>query len=91
LEGIEFINIFVKKILMVKKEIIWLVSEISAILGESISNTQENVYVWSKDSGDIILDTKKKEIKIVDRLDLDVKTYYAIIGFASIKDMIITK
>ncbi len=76
---------------MVKKEIIWLVSEISAILGESISNTQENVYVWSKDSGDIILDTKKKEIKIVDRLDLDVKTYYAIIGFASIKDMIITK
>jgi hypothetical protein len=91
LEGIEFITIFVKKILMVKKEIIWLVSEISAILGESISNTQENVYVWSKDSGDIILDTKKKEIKIVDRLDLDVKTYYAIIGFASIKGMIITK
>ncbi len=76
---------------MVKKEIIWLVSEISAILGESISNTQENVYIWCKDSGDIILDTKKKEIKIVDRLDLDVKTYYAIIGFASIKDMIITK
>ena len=75
---------------MEKKEIIWLVSEISALLGDSLSTSQDYLYVWSKDSGDIILNTKKKEIEIVDRLDLDVKTYYALIGFASIKGMTIT-
>lgn len=75
---------------MEKKEIIWLVSEISALLGDSLSTSQDYLYVWSKDSGDIILNTKKKEIEIVDRLDLDVKTYYALIGFASMKGMAIT-
>ena len=75
---------------MERKEIIWIVSEISALLGDSLSTMQDNLYVWSKDSGDIILNTKKKEIQIVDRLDLDVKTYYALIGFASMKGMTIT-
>lgn len=74
---------------MERKEIIWLVSEISALLGDSLSTMQDNLYVWSKDSGDIILNTKKKEIQIVDRLDLDVKTYYALIGFASMKGIAI--
>lgn len=75
---------------MEKKEIIWLVSEISALLGDSLSTSQDYLYVWSKDSGDIILNTKKKEIEIVDCLDLDVKTYYALIGFASMKGISIT-
>jgi hypothetical protein len=61
---------------------IWLVSEISAFLGEGLSTSQKNLFVWVTDKAEIVLDTDKKEIRFVD-CELDMKTYFAIVGLAS--------
>lgn len=73
---------------MKTNDIIWLVSSISAFLGEGLSTTQGELYVWDlKNSygeyeGEIVLDTKEKEIQFVDCSFLDTKTYYALVGLA---------
>jgi hypothetical protein len=67
---------------MKTNNIIWLVSEISAFLGEGLSTTQGELYVWGITKGEIVLDTKEKEIQFVD-CELDSKTYFAIVGLAS--------
>jgi hypothetical protein len=72
---------------MKTNDIIWLVSEISAFVGQGLSTTQGELYVWDlidkndKYKGEVVLDTKNKEIQFVD-YDLDTKTYFAIVGLA---------
>jgi hypothetical protein len=72
---------------MKTNDIIWAVSEISAFIGQGLSQTQDGHYVWDiinkkgKYEGYVVLDTKEKEIKFVD-CNLDSKTYFAIVGFA---------
>ena len=73
---------------MKTNDIIWLVSSISAFLGQGISLTQRELYVWDlmnnqgEYEGEIVLDTKEKEIQFVDCGHLDTKTYYALVGLA---------
>ena len=69
-------------------DIIWLVSKITYILGNSMTTEQGKLYSWDiwdnkKYAGEIILDAEKKEIQIIDCF-LDLKTNYALEGLASI-------
>jgi hypothetical protein len=69
-------------------DIIWLVSKITHIVGESMTTQQGELYCWDfyqkDDESEIILDTEKREIQLVNCVSLDVKTYYALHGLASI-------
>ncbi len=73
---------------MKTNDIIWLVSSISAFLGEGLSTTQGELYVWDlmnkqgEYEGEIVLNTNDKEIQFVDCSSLDTKTYYALVGLA---------
>ena len=77
---------------MKTNDIIWLVSEISAFIGQGLSTTQGELYVWDVINkkgdydGEIVLNTKEKEIQFVD-CNLDTKTYFAIVGLASSRDL----
>lgn len=62
---------------------IWLISEISAIIGEGIGSICDDLYVWYKDDCEIILNVTKQEIEFVNCLNLDFKTHYAICGLSS--------
>lgn len=68
-------------------EIIWIVSEISVILEESLGSVQEDLYIWYKSGGEIILYSEKKEIELLNCIDLDIKTYYALTGLCKNKDI----
>lgn len=70
---------------METKDIIWLVSEISALLGEGLATTQGDLYVWVS-KGEIVLDVNNKEIQFIDS-ELDLKTQYALIGLASLRGL----
>jgi hypothetical protein len=69
-------------------DIIWLVSKITYILGQSMTTEQGELYCWDfwdkDDESEIILDTKKREIQLVNCISLDIKTHYALVGLASI-------
>jgi hypothetical protein len=73
---------------MKTNDIIWAVAQISAFIGQGLSATQGELFVWDiinkkgDYEGEIVLDTKNKEIQFVD-CNLDTKTYFAIVGFAS--------
>ena len=76
---------------MEDQQLIWLVSEISTILIESLGSTQDELYVWYKGDGEIILDTTNKELKLINCENLDIKTYYSIIGLCKIRELILTE
>ncbi len=76
---------------MENQQLIWLVSEISTILIESLGSTQDELYVWYKGDGEIILDTTNKELKLINCENLDIKTYYSIIGLCKIRELILTE
>jgi hypothetical protein len=76
---------------MEDQQLIWLVSEISTILIESLGSTQDELYVWYKGDGEIILDTTNKELKLINCENLDIKTYYSIIGLCKIKELVLTE
>ena len=76
---------------MENQQLIWLVSEISTILIESLGSTQDELYVWYKGDGEIILDTKNKELKLINCENLDIKTYYSIIELCKIRELILTE
>ena len=60
---------------------LWMVSNISAFIGEGISSSMDNLVVWYTDKGEIHLDTEKLEVGLVD-CTMDLKTTYAIQGLA---------
>jgi hypothetical protein len=60
---------------------LWIVSYISAFLGEGIFYSRKDLVVWHTDKGEINLDTKKLEVGFVDST-LDLKTQFAIQGLA---------
>lgn len=78
--------------IMKTNDIIWLVSEISAFIGQGLSLTQGDKYVWDiinkkgDYAGEIVLDVKEKEIQFVDS-ELDTKTYFAIVGLAHSRNL----
>lgn len=76
---------------MENQQLIWLVSEISTILIESLGSTQDELYVWYKGDGEIILDTTNKELKLINCENLDIKTYYSIIGLCKIRELVLTE
>ena len=45
---------------------LWMVSNISAFIGEGISSSMDNLVVWYTDKGEIHLDTEKLEVGLVD-------------------------
>lgn len=60
---------------------LWMVSNISAFIGEGIGCTMDPLVVWYTDKGEIHLDTEKHEVGFVD-CTMDLKTTYAIQGLA---------
>lgn len=68
---------------METNDLIWLISEISAVIGEGLGAIQKDLYVWYKDGGEIILNYETKEIEFINCLNLDFKTHYAICGLSS--------
>jgi hypothetical protein len=67
---------------MENTDIIWLVSEISAFLGEGLATTQGGIFVWVTPKGEVIFESANKEIQFVE-CELDSKTYFAIVGLAA--------
>lgn len=62
---------------------IWMISNISVFLGESMDTQQgDSVFWFLKNGSQLEIDFKNKEIKFID-WDTDLKTYYSIIGIAS--------
>ena len=62
-------------------ETLWMVSNISAFIGERIGSSMDNLVVWYTDKGEIHLDTEKLEVGLVD-CTMDLKTVFAIQGLA---------
>lgn len=66
---------------------VWMISQISAFLGEQIGVQQGNMVGWypenCKGVMEVQLDFEKKELGFVDSI-LDMKTYYALVGVAMI-------
>jgi hypothetical protein len=60
---------------------LWMVSQISAFIGEGIGSSMKDLVVWYTDKGEIHLDTKKLEVGFVD-CTIDLKTRFAIEGVA---------
>ena len=64
---------------------VWMISQISAFLGEQIGVQQGNMVGWypenSKGVMEVHLDFDKKELGFVDSV-LDMKTYYSLVGVA---------
>lgn len=60
---------------------LWMVSNISAFLGDGIATTGPNHISWFTDKGEILVKEKDSEIQFVD-CTLDMKTYFAIVGLA---------
>jgi hypothetical protein len=60
---------------------LWMVSHISAFLGEGVSTTTDNYFCWITDNGSIEMDVYSKEVKFVD-CTMDLKTQFAIQGLA---------
>jgi hypothetical protein len=62
---------------------VWMVSRVSAFLGESIGSEAENFVSWYVESkkglSTIFLDFEKKELGFVNWLGDD-KTYYSLVG-----------
>jgi hypothetical protein len=76
---------------METNDLIWLISNISAIIGEGLGAIQKDLYVWYKDDAEIILNYDTKEIVFIDCFNLDYKTYYAIYGLAASKGLKFTE
>lgn len=69
-----------------KKQLdVWMVSRISANLGVGIDCEMSNVVYWTTQNGTVELDFNTKELRIVDWMGDD-KTYYSLVGVASISE-----
>ena len=66
---------------------VWMISQISAFLGEQIDIQSDDMVGWSPENSKgvmgVHLDFEKKELGFVDWVG-DTKTYYALVGVAMI-------
>lgn len=60
---------------------LWMVSNISAFLGEGVDTTGTNHISWFTDKGEIVVKENDLEVQFVD-CTLDMKSYFAIVGLA---------
>jgi hypothetical protein len=66
---------------------VWMVSQISVFLEQSIDTVQGNSAYWMMDDGSQLeLDFDMNQVKFVDWAG-DTKTYFAIIGLANSREM----
>jgi hypothetical protein len=74
---------------MKNKEIIEVVSFISAMTGQSYDTIHSDLSImdWIIGDGAIVYLPEEKEIQFVDNVGLDQKTQFAIIGFCSTKNI----
>ena len=62
---------------------IWVISNVSAFLGQGIDTQRGDSVYWYLDNGSQLeIDSNEKEIKFIDWVG-DTKTYFAIVGLAS--------
>ena len=62
---------------------IWVISNVSAFLGQGIDTQMGDSVYWYLDNGSQLeIDSNEKEIKFIDWVG-DTKTYFAIVGLAS--------
>jgi hypothetical protein len=62
---------------------IWVISNVSAFLGQGIDTEMGDSVYWYLDNGSQLeIDSNEKEIKFIDWVG-DTKTYFAIVGLAS--------
>ena len=62
---------------------IWVISNVSVFLGQSIDTEMgDSVYWYLNDGSELEIDFDEKEIKFIDWVG-DTKTYFAIVGLAS--------
>ena len=65
---------------------IWIISNVSVFLGQSIDTEMgDSVYWYLNDGSELEIDFDEKEIKFIDWVG-DTKTYFAIVGLASSKN-----
>ena len=65
---------------------IWVISNVSVFLGQSIATEMgDSVYWYLNDGSELEIDFDEKEIKFIDWVG-DTKTYFAIVGLASSKN-----
>ena len=65
---------------------IWVISNVSVFLGQSIDTEMgDSVYWYLNDGSELEIDFDEKEIKFIDWVG-DTKTYFAIVGLASSKN-----
>ena len=65
---------------------IWVISNVSVFLGQSIDTEMgDSVYWYLNDGSEVEIDFDEKEIKFIDWVG-DTKTYFAIVGLASSKN-----
>ena len=64
---------------------IWVISNVSVFLAQSIDTEMgDSVYWYLNDGSELEIDFDEKEIKFIDWVG-DTKTYFAIVGLASSK------
>lgn len=62
---------------------IWVISNVSVFLGQSIDTEMgDSVYWYLNDGSQLEIDFDEREIKFIDWVG-DTKTYFAIVGLAS--------
>ena len=67
----------------INKMDIWVISNVSAFLGQGIDTQMGDSVYWYLDNGSQLeIDSNEKEIKFIDWVG-DTKTYFAIVGLAS--------
>lgn len=65
---------------------IWVISNVSVFLGQSIDTEMgDSVYWYLNDGSELEIDFDQREIKFIDWVG-DTKTYFAIVGLASSKN-----
>ena len=66
---------------------VWMISQISVFLGQSIDTVQGNSVYWLLDNdSQIELDFDENELKFIDWISDD-KTYFAIVGLVKSRHM----
>jgi hypothetical protein len=65
---------------------LWMISRVSAFLGQGIDTQMDNFVEWyMNDGSQVVINFNTKEVVFVDWVGDD-KTYYSIVGLASMSD-----
>jgi hypothetical protein len=65
---------------------VWMISRVSGFLGQGIDTQMDNFVEWyMNDGSQVVINFNTKEVVFVDWVGDD-KTYYSIVGLASMSD-----